>query len=131
MIQPDPDLLERARRVAQERGVTFQELVRQALEPEVAATWHPSTLRELLDGEWPPGAGRAPVPTISATPRAPRPASASAHPSRSPRPGRGGPLGGGVLTRCSWVVESRTCSSPVRRADRLRPLAQDTSTVGG
>jgi hypothetical protein len=36
MIQADPALLERARRAAQERGVTFPQLVRDALEHELA-----------------------------------------------------------------------------------------------
>jgi hypothetical protein len=35
MIQADRQLLERARRVAHERGVTFPQLVRDALEREV------------------------------------------------------------------------------------------------
>lgn len=35
MIQADPALLERARRVARERGVTFPQLVREALEHEL------------------------------------------------------------------------------------------------
>jgi hypothetical protein len=42
MIQADEELLERARRAAHERGVTFPELVRQALEREVAATARPA-----------------------------------------------------------------------------------------
>jgi hypothetical protein len=36
MIQADRALLERARRAARERGVTFPQLVREALEREVA-----------------------------------------------------------------------------------------------
>jgi hypothetical protein len=35
MIQADPALLERARRAARERGVTFPQLVRDALEHEL------------------------------------------------------------------------------------------------
>jgi hypothetical protein len=42
MIQADDELLERARRVAHERGVTFPQLVRQALERELAPTRHPA-----------------------------------------------------------------------------------------
>jgi hypothetical protein len=38
MIQADRQLLERARKVAHERGVTFPQLVRDALEREVAAS---------------------------------------------------------------------------------------------
>jgi len=37
MIQADRQLLERARRAAQKRGVTFPQLVREALEHELAA----------------------------------------------------------------------------------------------
>lgn len=37
MIQADAALLERARRAARERGVTFPQLVREALEHELAA----------------------------------------------------------------------------------------------
>jgi hypothetical protein len=42
MIQADEELLERARRAARERGVTFPQLVRQALERELAPTSRPS-----------------------------------------------------------------------------------------
>jgi ribbon-helix-helix CopG family protein len=41
MIQADPDLLERARRAARERGVSFPELVREALEHELARSGPP------------------------------------------------------------------------------------------
>jgi hypothetical protein len=41
MIQADPILLERARRVANERGVTFPQLVRDALEHELVASSAP------------------------------------------------------------------------------------------
>jgi hypothetical protein len=40
MIQADQWLLERARQAAHERGVTFPQLVREALERELAA-WSP------------------------------------------------------------------------------------------
>jgi hypothetical protein len=42
MIQADDDLLERARRAARERGITFPQLVRDALERELAAHARPS-----------------------------------------------------------------------------------------
>jgi hypothetical protein len=42
MIQADDELLERARRVARERGVTFPQLVRQALERELAPGKRPT-----------------------------------------------------------------------------------------
>jgi hypothetical protein len=41
MIQADAELLERARRAARERGVTFPQLVREALERELAPTSRP------------------------------------------------------------------------------------------
>jgi hypothetical protein len=41
MIQADDDLLERARRVARERGITFPQFVREALERELAAHARP------------------------------------------------------------------------------------------
>jgi hypothetical protein len=41
MIQADRRLLERARRAAHERGVTFPQLVREALEHELAARSEP------------------------------------------------------------------------------------------
>jgi hypothetical protein len=41
MIQADDELLERARRAARERGVSFPQLVRQALEHELAPTSRP------------------------------------------------------------------------------------------
>jgi metal-responsive CopG/Arc/MetJ family transcriptional regulator len=41
MIQADDDLLERAQRVARERGITFPQLVRDALERELAAHARP------------------------------------------------------------------------------------------
>ena len=41
MIQADHQLLERARRAAHERGVTFPQLVREALEHELAARSEP------------------------------------------------------------------------------------------
>jgi hypothetical protein len=44
MIQADHQLLERARRAAHERGVTFPQLVREALEHELAARSEPPRL---------------------------------------------------------------------------------------
>lgn len=41
MIQADPLLLERARRAARERGVTFPQLVREALERELITRSEP------------------------------------------------------------------------------------------
>jgi hypothetical protein len=41
MIQADRALLERARRAARERGVTFPQLVREALERELASRFEP------------------------------------------------------------------------------------------
>jgi hypothetical protein len=41
MIQADAELLERARRAARERGVSFPQLVRLALERELAPTPRP------------------------------------------------------------------------------------------
>ena len=41
-FQADDELLERARRAAHERGVTFPQLVRQALERELAPTARPA-----------------------------------------------------------------------------------------
>lgn len=41
MIQADRALLERARRAARERGVSFPQLVRDALEHELAARFEP------------------------------------------------------------------------------------------
>ena len=41
MIQADPALLDRARRAARERGVTFPQLVRDALERELATHSEP------------------------------------------------------------------------------------------
>jgi hypothetical protein len=41
MIQADRQLLERARRAAHERGVTFPQLVREALERELVARSEP------------------------------------------------------------------------------------------
>jgi hypothetical protein len=41
MIQADPALLERARRAARKRGVSFPQLVRDALEHELAARADP------------------------------------------------------------------------------------------
>ncbi len=41
MIQADSTLLERARRAARERGVTFPQLVRDALEHELATRSEP------------------------------------------------------------------------------------------
>lgn len=41
MIQADEALLERARRAARERGVTFPQLVREALEHELALRLEP------------------------------------------------------------------------------------------
>jgi hypothetical protein len=41
MIQADDELLERARRAARERGISFPQLVRQALERELAPTSRP------------------------------------------------------------------------------------------
>ena len=41
MIQADPNLLERARRAARERGVTFPQLVRDALEHELTTRPEP------------------------------------------------------------------------------------------
>jgi hypothetical protein len=38
MIQADPALIERARRAARERGVSFPQLVRDALEHELGTT---------------------------------------------------------------------------------------------
>lgn len=40
MIQADDGLLERARRAARERGVTFPQLVREALEHELGQRFH-------------------------------------------------------------------------------------------
>lgn len=42
MIQADQALLERARRAARERGVTFPQLVREALEHELASRFEPA-----------------------------------------------------------------------------------------
>jgi hypothetical protein len=42
MIQADEDLLERAQRAARERGITFPQLVREALERELAAQARPN-----------------------------------------------------------------------------------------
>jgi hypothetical protein len=42
MIQADEKLLERARQAARERGVTFAELVREALERELAPAARPA-----------------------------------------------------------------------------------------
>jgi hypothetical protein len=42
MIQADDELLERARSAARERGVSFPQLVRLALERELATTWRPT-----------------------------------------------------------------------------------------
>jgi hypothetical protein len=42
MIQADTSLLERARRAARERGVSFPQLVREALEHELAARTQPT-----------------------------------------------------------------------------------------
>jgi hypothetical protein len=41
MIQADPTLLERARRAARQRGVTFPQLVRDALEHELTTRSEP------------------------------------------------------------------------------------------
>jgi hypothetical protein len=42
MIQADDDLLERARRAARARGISFPQLVRDALERELAVHVRPS-----------------------------------------------------------------------------------------
>lgn len=42
MVQADKALLERARRAARERGVTFPQLVREALEHELATRTEPA-----------------------------------------------------------------------------------------
>lgn len=42
MVQADRALLERARRAARERGVTFPQLVREALEHELATRGEPA-----------------------------------------------------------------------------------------
>lgn len=42
MVQADKALLERARRAASERGVTFPQLVREALEHELAMRTEPA-----------------------------------------------------------------------------------------
>jgi len=42
MVQADRALLERARRAARERGVTFPQLVREALEHELATRSEPA-----------------------------------------------------------------------------------------
>jgi hypothetical protein len=42
MVQADRALLERARRAARERGVTFPQLVREALEHELATRTEPA-----------------------------------------------------------------------------------------
>ena len=42
MVQADEALLERARRAARERGVTFPQLVREALEHELATRGEPA-----------------------------------------------------------------------------------------
>jgi hypothetical protein len=42
MVQADKALLERARRAARERGVTFPQLVREALEHELAMRIEPA-----------------------------------------------------------------------------------------
>ena len=44
MVQADPSLIERARRAAQRRGVTFPQLVRDALEREIADDGSPPPL---------------------------------------------------------------------------------------
>jgi hypothetical protein len=42
MVQADKTLLERARRAARERGVTFPQLVREALEHELSTRTEPA-----------------------------------------------------------------------------------------
>ena len=68
MIQADRALLERARRAARERGVTFPQLVRDALEHELASRSRPprtlscvgviSTGGQAREGEYEPDAWR-------------------------------------------------------------------------
>ena len=67
MIQADTALLERARRVARERGVSFPQLVREALEHELAPSVPPpmptsvgviSTRGEARRGSYEPDAWR-------------------------------------------------------------------------
>jgi hypothetical protein len=47
MVQADPALLERARHAARRRGITFPELVRQALERELAGEGPQPPLRSI------------------------------------------------------------------------------------
>jgi hypothetical protein len=55
MIQADPQLLERAKRVAHERGVSVAQVVRDALEKEVGA---PQRKRPSFVGAFSSGGGK-------------------------------------------------------------------------